>query len=457
MRQFSLLYVPVLIFLIACQHIEPLQELERKALLGIMMEEISDDNRTIVQINSIMPTSSAANLGVVVGDKLLELNGNSISTMSDVQTAIATIRANDSLQMVVLRGASLLTLEGSAVGRPKEVSEFGEVIYSHFEAPGHKIRTIFHLPDSIENPPVVFFLQGYICQSTEFGNLPNNPAKKLIDSWVKAGFAVFRMEKAGQGDSISEIPCMEMDYQQEYALFEKGYEHLLVSEQVNTDKIFLFGHSMGAVIAPMLAQFKSPAGVLTYGASGKNWADYMEDIMTQQPTHFGRTEAEIEESSGPGLAFVQAYLRDQLSSEAILKNEETRQYLVDNNFEEAFTQGTYLMRSHSFWQSLAKIDMTANWSSIKSPVLCLHGSLDIQAIDESQAKVIVNSVNQGAAKADFKLIEGADHGFVRFETMRQNVEFLGNGQYRNYAETNFHEGIGVESIKWMNAINRLFK
>jgi dienelactone hydrolase len=343
-----------------------------------------------------------------------------------------------------------MDLKGKAVGRPIEISETGEVVYDSFKTEGHHIRTIWHFPAQIKKPPVVFFLQGYICQSTDFGASPQNPAKKLIDDWVKAGYAVYRMEKAGQGDSISRKACMDMNFNEELELFLNGYEYLLSSEKVNTEEIYLFGHSMGATIAPMLANQHTPAGIITYGASGKKWADYMDAIMTKQGVHFGQSQSEIKESSGPALAFVDKYLRQQVEVDNLLNDDEVGRYLEENNLKQAFENGTYLMRSHEFWRSLSNLDIPAVWEETQAPVYSLHGTLDIQAINKEEAQAIVNAVNQGSSKATLQLIQGADHGFVSFENMEQNVEVLGSGQYRIHAVSNYHSGIAGESVKWMN-------
>lgn len=424
--------------------------LKRKAILGIMMEEVQDGDVTNVRITEVMEEGSADKIGIEAGDILISINGSYISRIPSVQVAMSSLRLDDELSLSILRKNTKMDLKGNAVGRPMEDSETGEVLYDSFKMDGHHIRTIWHFPSQIKKPPVVFFLQGYICQSTDFGASPQNPAKKLIDDWVKAGYAVYRMEKAGHGDSISRKTCMDMDFNEELELFREGYEYLLSSGRVKTKEVYLFGHSMGATIAPMLAKQNIPAGIITYGATGNKWADYMDAIVTKQGVHFGQSQSEIMESSGPALAFVDKYLRQQVEVENLLNDEEVVRYLEENNLKQAFEGGTYLMRSHEFWRSLSNLDMLAVWEETKAPVYSLHGTLDIQAINKDEAQSIVDAVNRGSSQATLQLIQGADHGFVSFETMEQNVEVLGSGQYRIHAVNNYHPGIAIESVKWMN-------
>ena len=424
--------------------------LKRKAILGIIMEEVQDGDVSSVRITEVIEGGSAGKIGIETGDVLLNINGNHITQIPNVLEVINNVRANDQLSLSILRENIKMDLKGKAAGRPMEISEAGEVVYDSFKTEGHHIRTIWHFPSQIKKPPVIFFLQGYICQSTDFGASPQNPTKKLIDDWVKAGYAVYRMEKAGQGDSISRKTCMEMDFNEELELFREGYEYLLSSDKVNTEEVYLFGHSIGATLAPILAKQNTPAGIITYGATGNRWADYMDAIMTKQGIHFGQSQSEIKENSGPALAFVDKYLRLQVEVENLLNDDEVVGYLEENNLNRAFEDGTYLMRSHEFWRTLSNLDIPSIWEEIHAPVYSLHGTLDIQAINKDEAQSIVDAVNRGSSQATLQLIQGADHGFVSFETMEQNVEVLGIGQYRIHAVNNYHPGIAIESVKWMN-------
>ena len=64
----------------------------------------------------------------------------------------------------------------------------------------------------------------------------NNPAKQLIDSWIKDGYAVFLTEKPGMGDSESKTPCMDIDFDQELFAFSKAYEDLRNSTKIDPEK-----------------------------------------------------------------------------------------------------------------------------------------------------------------------------------------------------------------------------
>ena len=81
----------------------------------------------------------------------------------------------------------------------------------------------------------------------------------------------------------------------------------------------------------------------------------------------------------------------------------------------------------------------------------MYGEFDIQAISPKGAKKIAEIVNNNSGKADFLLVDKADHGFVNFNSMQHNAETLGNGTYMTHARDNYSFLLGKESVKWMQS------
>jgi uncharacterized protein len=112
------------------------------------------------------------------------------------------------------------------------------------------IRTIVNKPEGEGPFPAVFYLQGYTCASID--NLaPTSTLKQLIEGLVEKGYAVFRMEKPGVGDSYNLPDCMHIDYETEINAFKKGLENLQEISFVDKSNIFLFGHSLGGNCSPL--------------------------------------------------------------------------------------------------------------------------------------------------------------------------------------------------------------
>lgn len=449
-------YVSLLIIMLLAQNILIAQTLKRKGLLGIMMQTLTDSIatqnnlkvKTGVHITTVMPNSTFANLGVKQGDVLTKLNGICVTTIQDVLAITRPLYEGDNLESEFYSNNSKKNKSTTLLGRPIEVFENGNVTYSEVVYEGNVLRNILVTPKQIRNAPVVYFLQGYTCGSVETVS-NGNPMKKLLKDWIDAGFAVYRVEKPGVGDSMSTKHCMQISFDEEFTAFKEGYKDLLKQETIDTDNIFMFGHSMGGVIAPLLSEMKSPRGILTYGSIAQNWFDYMVDLYTIQPKHFGISDAQIIEDNKVNLKFNNDFLIKKLSGPKILENKDYAEFFSASIAD--FKQNQYIGRHFDFWQSLADIDIPEAWAKVKTNVFAMHGEFDIQAISPKGAQKIVEIVNKNGGKGDFILVKKADHGFVNFNSMQHNVDTLGNGTYMAHARDNYSVLLGTESIKWMKA------
>jgi len=206
---------------------------------------------------------------------------------------------------------------------------------------------------------------------------------------------------------------------------------------------------MGGVIAPLLNEVKSPRGILTYGSIGNNWYDYMIDLYTIQPKHFGVSDAQIKEDNKVNLKFNKDFLINKLSGPEILENKVYADFFSANIRN--FRQNQYIGRHFDFWQNLADVNIPKAWTKVKTNVLAMHGEFDIQAINPKGAQKIAEIVNDNGGKGDFILVKKADHGFVNFNSMQHNSETLGNGTYMNHASNNYNTILSKETIAWMES------
>ncbi|PWL37374.1 hypothetical protein DKG77_16530 [Flagellimonas aquimarina] len=446
---------PIWIFLfisIVGLHSNHAQTLKRKGLLGIMMQTLNDsivtqNNLKVssgVYISTVMPNSTFSNLGVKQGNVLTKLNGRSVNTIQEVLGITGQLHEGDIIEVEYYSGNKRQNKSTSLLGRPIETFENANVSYDEVVYEGNVLRSILVTPKHKTKPPVIYFLQGYTCGSVETVS-NDNPMKKLMLDWVNAGFAIYRIEKPGVGDSKSEKDCSQISFEEEFKAFKEGYNDLLKKSAIDTDNIFMFGHSMGGVIAPLLNHIKLPQGVITYGTVGKNWYDYMIDLYTIQPKHFGVTDAQIKEDNKINLKFNDDLLVRKLSGKEM---SEKKEYASQFNLED-FKRGQYIGRDFKFWQGLVDVDIPQAWSRTKTNVLAMHGEFDIQAINEKGAQKIADLVNKNGGKGTFVLIENADHGFINFNSMQHNVETLARGNMGLYARDNYNTEIAKETIDWI--------
>lgn len=428
------------------------QALKRKAYLGAQLRALSTIDQPVktdfgLYLAEILPDGSLGQMGVPSGTVLQKINDADIETMQDLSPALAPLRAGDDLSIQVFEDDQLKTYRGTAMARPTEQHAYADVEYDAVRYKDNVLRSLLYLPKNSKKPPVVFFIQGYTCQSIEMPD--NNPAKQLINSWVKAGYAVYLVEKPGMGDSDSEIPCMDIDFNQELEAFSQAYAALRKNNKIDPEHIFLFGHSMGGIIAPLIAERHAPAGIMVFGIVGENWYDYMTKIYTEQPRIFGTSQEQIDEDARYYLPFVKDLLVHKKSNDELIASPLYGDQLKEDGTAESLALGYYIMRHYRYWQTLADVDVPGAWAMVKSPVYVLHGEYDIQAIHPKYGEMIATQVKRHGGTATFELFPRTEHAFLQFDSREDLLATMNNGSYIASFATHFNKDIAVKSLEWM--------
>ena len=437
------------------------QELQRKAMLGIRMMDLNDSiaKANHIKINSgifilsVVPKSTVANIGLEPGAVIIKINDQKIESTRDIAHTVPNLREGDPIKITFVQNGKTIAKSTKAKGRVKETVTNGHVFYEQINFNDHRLRTILMVPEGIEQPPVVYFIQGYTCASTEFSMIQDIAIKKLMDEWVKAGYAVFRVEKAGIGDSDGPKHCMEMGFNEELAIFKQGYKTLQTHKKIDPEQIFIFGHSMGGVVAPILAKEFQPKGVMTYGTLVHSWFEYMQELTRVQGEMFHTPYAEVENDIRTITPFWYEYFVLGKTNTELLENPKHEKMLTDEGTIEAFKAGVFMDRHYTFWQELQQVSLVNTWLDVKSNVLALYGEFDIQALNPNHIKTIAAIVNtNNPGKAQWKIIKKADHAFVQFDSMDENVNTLNSGAYFQAMMKRYHPGIAKTTIEWMKQL-----
>ena len=362
------------------------QNLKRRASIGIAMGNVNDSisishkspkGKGVILLR-VMPNSTASSAGLETGDILTHINGSITNSIPELQTVIQHIKQGDKITFNYYRNGKHKKGNTITKGAPKETYENATIAYSQVDYTNGSLRSILYTPKNKANAPVVYFLQGYTCGSIELNYFPNHPIRKLITDWVDNGYAVYRVEKANSGDSECKKGCMDMNFDEELEIFKEGYKALQNTKTVNTDKIFLFGHSMGGAVAPILAKEFNPAGVITYGTFVNSFFEYMQELTRVQGEMFNTPYAEIDADVRRVTPFWYELFIEKRSNTEILSNPVYDKMLTEEGTKATFKEGIFIDRNYTFWQTLNDISLVDEWLKVKSNTLALYGEYDIQ-------------------------------------------------------------------------------
>src|SRR5262249_32349982 len=138
---------------------------------------------------------------------------------------------------------------------PRETYPNVDVIYDFVSAPdGNRLRRIITKPRNTKGKLPVVFVAGWLsCDSVEA------PAKTKDESGLRlrglaqmGGFALFRMDKQGVGDS--EGVCGETDFHSELAGYRSAFRALKNYDFVDANRVYMLGVSNGGGFAPLVPE-----------------------------------------------------------------------------------------------------------------------------------------------------------------------------------------------------------
>jgi len=433
------------------------QELKRKAYLGIETISIENPESPCLAENSstkgiciknVVKGFTADKMGLKTGDLLTEINGYPVTNSTELQHRLKFVREGENLTATVMRNGKVKKLSAVAIAKPYEKAVNGLVIYDQIKFLGGQVRVIINKPDKNEKMPAILFIQGYPCSSID--NLSNNhPYKKLIETLVAQGIVVVRTEKPGMGDCLGTPECFDIDILTETKAFTEAYKKMKTYEFVDTNNIFIFGHSLGGISAPVVASEMHPKGVIVYGTTCEPWYEYLLKMLRYQNPVFGTdfVEAEKEMKLYQQLLYEHFILKKhpaQLSENADYSE------LLKRDFQYDGKDGI-LGRNYNFWFSVNELNLTDYWAKTSSFVLAVYGEADIEALEPEPTKRIADIVNHyHPGKATYYFLPETDHAFLKTGTKEKNAELKASGKIKDYYETHFNYDFCNFIVEWIN-------
>ncbi len=414
---------------------------ERKAFLGI----IGTPQEYGLRIDSVLPNSTMAALKMKKGDLIQYVNGKAAATIEQYNAAAAAIRKNDKVSVDFLRNNNMKRLSGKAVMKPFETSETADIIYDWVKFRNGYLRTITRKPKGKTNVPAILLIPGYGCGSIE--NYSKSYNGKLIEEWLKNGFAVVTIEKSGLGDSFNCEPCGEVDLVTDIESFDAGYQYMEKLPFVDASKLFIWGHSLGGTIAPEIARKHTPRGVMVFGCVFRPWSEFLLEMhRVQKPLLENLDYQQTEDFVREIQKIYYEFFVLKKSPEQLDANPEFHPLVVS---ELGYKKGSNDMwgRHWKFWQQLDSLNLAKSWQEVKCPVLVLHGASDYEQCSLVEPMLIEKTVNEKhPGNAVWITIPGLDHFMMKSKDWEEAAKNFKDGQY---AKGNFNYDIANETVKWL--------
>src|SRR6516225_9427012 len=380
-------------------------DLERRALLGITAAPVPPGaglNGPGVLAERVVADSAAAQAGIVAGDVIVSVDGQPLAVADDLLRAMRAHRAGDSVTVELRRAGQPLTLAIMLGGVPLETAPGVDFTYDAVATPTGLRRTIMTMPQSpvLGRLPAVLLIGGIGTYSVDYSFDPDHdvaePYRRLLVALTRLGFVTLRVEKSGVGDSEGP-PAKEVDLEGELTGYVAGLRMLKQRAEVDPERVFILGHSIGSVEAPIAAAREPVRGIVVMQGVGTTWFEY--ELVN------ARRQLELEGIAPAALAQRMA-LKEWASHRLLIEGQSREALLAERPAAAAVIK---YLASDDYERQLAALNLPALWAQLDVPVLVVYGSADF-ITSEADSRAIVEDVNRvHPGRSELRIIERMDH------------------------------------------------
>jgi dienelactone hydrolase len=247
------------------------------------------------------------------------------------------------------------------------------------------------LPKGAGPFPVVLLVAGSGPYDRDESIGPNKPFRDLAEGLAAAGIASFRYDKRtyvyGSGMNSKNFTVDE-----EVTDDALAAAHLLAAQpQIDSRRIFVLGHSLGAMMAPRIGQ-RDPqlAGLILLAAPARALLDVSAQQVRDLGTQQGMSAAKISEQE-QGIAAEQKLLAQANSAHP--------------------AHGEFVGMPNSYWQSLNDYRQVDVAKHLSMPMLLLQGAADFQ-VSPTNDFAGWQAALKNSPRTTFHLYPGLSHLFM---------------------------------------------
>ncbi len=413
----------------------------RKAIMGLIARPVA----TGIVVDSIIANSSFAALNLQKGDIITGVNGNKITSMETYGKNVSNIRAGEKMSVQFIRNEKNINTSANVVMRPYENSDIADVQYDWVKFRNGYLRAITRKPKGKTNCAAILLIPGYGCGSIE--NYMSSYNGKILTEWLKAGYAVVTIEKSGLGDSYNCVPCSEVDLATDIESFDAGYNYMAQLSFVDKNNLYIWGHSMGGIIAPEIAKRHHPKGVMVFGTTFRPWSEFLLEMhRVQKPLLENQTYLQTEDFMRKIQKIYYEFFIPRKTRDELLKNPEYKDLVVS---ELGYKEGSNDMwgRHWAFWPQIDSLNLAQSWQAISCPVLILHGAADYESCSIVEPQLITKTVNEKyPGNATMVVVPELDHFMMKSKDWEEARD---NFKAQQYVKGNFNYSIAQETINWL--------
>jgi len=249
---------------------------------------------------------------------------------------------------------------------------------------------------------------------------PNKPFKDIAWGLASNNIIVLRYDKRTKVYPAETAVDMNLTVKEEVVDDAiEAVKFLQTYEKVNSSKVFVLGHSLGAMMAPQIATFEDDvAGLIMLAAPARS----LEDLMYSQIVYLSELDGVIDENESQTINMI----LDALEKIKTLNISEDERVLTAYK---------------AYWEYLNNYDQVETADNTEIPILLLQGKRDYQVTYEEDYAIWNNTLydNNNVLMKTYDLL---NHLFIPGEGPPTNTEYMTKG----YVSEEIIEDISI----WIN-------
>jgi pimeloyl-ACP methyl ester carboxylesterase len=445
----------------------PEGELRRRAMFGAQLAAVTEEVRNRhklegdegVLLEKVFPGTSAAEGNFKEGDVILAIGGEKVTGVPAFLEKLAKARAGDVLVFAFVRDGVRKENRVTLMEMLREKGDGYDVIYSSVTSHGARLRTIITRPKAQGRHPAVMLLQGgHTCFPVD------TPAGQVTGfTWIASdltrhGYVTMRIERPGCGDSEGG-PLRDVDFDTELDGLKQALRELKKLDFVDADNVFLFGHSMGGVMAPLMALEVPVRGIAVYGTTSESW---FESVFGQRRRLASLDGTKLEEVDREILDQARFWYPLLVEKKTPREIHEQRPELPRRVYEQWVKEDKYVFdRHYRYYHQVADRNLSEAWAKVAAKqlsmetkagphtrVLAIWGTTDWLSTRSQHTWIaeVVNRVKPGNGK--FVALDAIDHFFFRAATPEESYRLFKPARGARAGEFN---PVILETIRgWLN-------
>ncbi len=265
------------------------------------------------------------------------------------------------------------------------------------------------LPEGHENRPGVLYLPalGTTTLARDLASDAPDALLTLLRALTDAGFVTLRAEPLASNASLGAT----------LAIHRASFDALRALDEVDAERLFVVGHSLGGMIAPFVAE--RPRGIVAYAAPSRAWSECMALSAARQLKLWGLSGEELARETDAAARLYRMVFQEGQPPEQVL---ERFPEIASSRASVDVAGGTIFGRDAAFFHDIEQLDLESAWRR-QSSVLALFGDQD-WIVDPDDHVRIAGWAQRGTALT----LGGVDHWMQRHPNREESFRCAGRGE-----------------------------